>query len=77
MIQSVNRVTQTIDYFIDFIGRAVSWLTIAMVITTLVVVVSRYFLQIGSIALQESVTYLHAAVYWELDTPCNTEGMFE
>ena len=63
MIQSVNRVTQTIDYFIDFIGRAVSWLTIAMVITTLVVVVSRYFLQIGSIALQESVTYLHAAVF--------------
>jgi len=63
MILSVNRVTQTIDYFIDFIGRAVSWLTIAMVITTLVVVVSRYFLQIGSIALQESVTYLHAAVF--------------
>ena len=63
MIQSVNRVTQTIDYFIDVIGRAVSWLTLAMVITMLVVVVSRYFLQIGSIALQESVTYLHSTVF--------------
>jgi TRAP-type mannitol/chloroaromatic compound transport system permease small subunit len=30
----------------------------------LIVVVARYFLQIGSIALQESVTYLHAAVFF-------------
>jgi TRAP-type mannitol/chloroaromatic compound transport system permease small subunit len=47
----------------DFLGRAVSWLTAFMVVTVLVVVVTRYFLQIGSIALQESVTYLHATVF--------------
>jgi TRAP-type mannitol/chloroaromatic compound transport system permease small subunit len=47
----------------DFLGRAVSWLTAFMVATVLVVVVTRYFLQIGSIALQESVTYLHATVF--------------
>jgi TRAP-type mannitol/chloroaromatic compound transport system permease small subunit len=34
-----------------------------MVATVLIVVVTRYFLQIGSIALQESVTYLHASVF--------------
>jgi TRAP-type mannitol/chloroaromatic compound transport system permease small subunit len=34
-----------------------------MVATVLVVVVTRYFLQIGSIALQESVTYLHCMVF--------------
>jgi len=45
------------------IGRAVSWLTVVMVVTVLLVVVTRYFLQIGSIALQESVTYLHATVF--------------
>ena len=63
MIQTANRLTHAIDYFTDLIGRTVSWLTIAMVITMLTVVVTRYFLQIGSIALQESVTYLHAAVF--------------
>lgn len=40
-----------------------SWLTVAMVFAVLVVVVTRYFLQIGSIALQESVTYLHAMIF--------------
>ena len=63
MIQTANRLTHAIDYFTDLIGRTVSWLTIAMVIAMLTVVVTRYFLQIGSIALQESVTYLHAAVF--------------
>ena len=61
MIQSAIRITQAIDYFIDLVGRVVSWLTVVMMATMLVVVVTRYFLQFGSIALQESVTYLHAA----------------
>lgn len=52
-----------IDRGTDFIGRLVSWLTIIMVLAVVTVVVTRYFLQIGSIALQESVTYLHALVF--------------
>ena len=63
MIQPTTRITQFIDYVIDLIGRCVSWLTVAMVAVVIVVVVTRYFLQMGSIALQESVTYLHAAVF--------------
>ena len=52
-----------IDRINDFVGRCVSWLTITMVGMVLIIVVSRYFLQLGSIALQESVTYLHAAIF--------------
>lgn len=40
-----------------------SWLTLAMVLAMLAVVVMRYGLNQGSIALQESVRYLHAAVF--------------
>jgi len=45
------------------IGRAVSWLTLAMALITLAVVILRYGLGIGNIALQQSVMYLHGAVF--------------
>lgn len=45
------------------IGRAVSWLTLAMVLIYFIVVLLRYLFSMGSIALQESVTYLHAMVF--------------
>lgn len=45
------------------IGTAVSWLTLAMVLVTALVVTLRYGFGIGSVALQESVTYLHCAVF--------------
>jgi len=52
-----------IERFIDWCGRTVSWLTLLMVIVTFIVVVLRYMFDIGWIALQESVTYLHALVF--------------
>ena len=52
-----------IENYIDWSGRAVSWLTLLMVLVTFVVVVLRYVFDIGWIALQESVTYLHAMVF--------------
>jgi len=45
------------------IGRAVSWLTLVMVVLTFSIVVLRYGLNQGWIWLQESVTYLHAMVF--------------
>lgn len=45
------------------VGAAVSWLTLGMVATYFAVVVLRYQFSFGSIALQESVTYMHAAVF--------------
>lgn len=44
-------------------GRAVSWLTLAMVVVTFVVVVLRYGFNLGWVWLQESVTWMHAAVF--------------
>ena len=44
----------------EWIGRGVAWLTLIMVIVTFSVVVLRYGFNLGSIALQESIIYLHA-----------------
>ena len=63
MLALTNHMIKLIDGMTDFVGRAVSWLTVIMVLMVLTVVVTRYFLQVGSIALQESITYLHAAVF--------------
>ena len=45
------------------IGRAAGWLTLVMVVLTFVVVVLRYAFDLGWIWLQESVTWMHAAVF--------------
>lgn len=44
-------------------GKAVSWLTLFMVIIMFVVVVMRYVFDAGFIWLQESVTWMHAVVF--------------
>jgi len=52
-----------LDGCTDALGRAVSWLTVLMVLISCSVVLLRYWLDISSIALQESVVYLHASVF--------------
>ena len=54
---------QQIEKFIELTGRAVSWLTLAMVLVTFLVVLLRYLFDTGSIALQESISYMHAMVF--------------
>lgn len=54
-------------------GKFVAWLTLAMTLLTFTIVVLRYGFNQGWIWLQESVTYLHAAVFmtaaaWALQT---------
>ncbi len=46
-----------------FLGRAVRWLTLGMVLVTFTVVILRYFFNSGSIALQESIQWMHAGVF--------------
>lgn len=46
-----------------WVGRAVAWLAILMVLITFLVVVLRYAFDLGWIAMQESVTYMHAALF--------------
>ncbi len=45
------------------VGRSVAWLTLLMVIVTVVIVVLRYAFDIGFIWLQESLTWLHASAF--------------
>ena len=52
-----------IDAFSATVGRAVAWLTLLMVIVTVVIVVLRYAFDIGFIWLQESLTWLHASAF--------------
>ncbi len=56
-------IADKLDRFIAFTGRAVSWLSLAMVLVTFVIVVMRYLFDAGSIALQESVSYMHAVLF--------------
>ena len=44
-------------------GRFIAWLTLFIVLVTFIVVVLRYVFDIGSIALQESISYMHAFVF--------------
>ena len=59
----VNLVVKAIDLIIDNIGQIGSWCSLLMVIAMLLVVVLRYGFQIGSISLQESITYLNCIIF--------------
>jgi TRAP-type mannitol/chloroaromatic compound transport system permease small subunit len=47
----------------EWVGRAVAWLTLGMVLVTFLVVVLRYGFSTGWIAMQESINYMHALVF--------------
>ena len=51
-----------IDRFSRLIGHTVAWMTLAMVIVTFVIVIMRYAFDAGLIWLQESLSWMHAAV---------------
>jgi len=53
----------SLDLVNAWVGRLVAWLAVAMVLVTFLVVVLRYGFDQGSIALQESVTYMHAMLF--------------
>ncbi len=52
-----------IDRINDWVGRAAAWLALLMVLTAFAVVVLRYAFDLGWIAMQESVIYLHAGLF--------------
>jgi TRAP-type mannitol/chloroaromatic compound transport system permease small subunit len=58
-----GRASQTIDKISIATGRAAAWLTLAMVLVTFLIVVLRYVFDTGVIWLQESLTWMHAAVF--------------
>jgi len=52
-----------IDKFTDLTGKFVSWFTLLMVFITFIIVVLRYGFNMGWIAMQESVLYMHGLVF--------------
>lgn len=63
MYAQLQAIADTLDRLAETTGRIIAWLTLAMVLTTATIVVLRYLFNSGSIALQESVSYLHATVF--------------
>lgn len=59
----LTRIADRIDRLTRAVGRAVAWLALAMVLVQFAVVLMRYGLGIGSIWLQESILYAHAALF--------------
>ncbi|MFQ5642902.1 MAG: TRAP transporter small permease subunit [Thiogranum sp.] len=60
---TLRTLSTRLDRLAEIIGRASAWLTLALVLVTFAVVVLRYAFQFGSIAMQESILYLHASVF--------------
>ena len=62
-MQALASFVRTIDRFNDAVGRAVSWLTLAMVLITFSVVVLRYVFSLGWVWMQESYVWLYGFVF--------------
>ena len=64
MSSNVNKnLIHFVDLLIERLGNVLNVLMMALVCVVIVVVIGRYFFDIGSIALQELTTYLHATVF--------------
>jgi TRAP-type mannitol/chloroaromatic compound transport system permease small subunit len=62
-IPEQSRLVAGIDALNRRIGEGTAWLTLVMVVVTFTIVVLRYAFGIGPVFLQESVTWMHAAVF--------------
>lgn len=59
---TLNRVSSTIDAIQDTFAQGLKWLILLMTLMVCTVIVLRFF-NIGAIALQESIGYMHAMVF--------------
>ena len=57
------RLADRLDALNDTIGNAVAWLTLALVLTMFGSVVARYLFDASAATVQESISWLHAAVF--------------
>jgi len=59
----LNKLHLLLNQINEWAGRSVAWLVLAMVLITFAIVVLRYGFNFGSIAIQESVVYLHCFIF--------------
>lgn len=62
-MEAIARSIQRLEQFARFTGHAVSWLSLALVLLAMLIVLLRYAFDFGSIGLQEAVMYLHGALF--------------
>jgi len=62
-VNGLKRFVRFTDALNDRIGRAVSWLTLAMVLIVFFVVIARYGFAWGRVWIQESYVWLHGVVF--------------
>lgn len=60
---TLRRTIRLLEATTEWSGRLVAWLTLVMVVVTFAIVVLRYLFDLGWIAMQESVVYMHAVVF--------------
>jgi len=63
IVSTFHSFSTRLDRLAEITGQVTAWLTLALVLVTFTVVVLRYAFQFGSIAMQESILYLHASVF--------------
>lgn len=59
----LERIASLFEFINEWMGRTISWLSLLMVLVTFTVVVLRYVFDLGWIWLQESVTFMHGALF--------------
>ncbi len=60
---ALARFVRLVDRLTETVGRGVAWLTLAMVLTTFLVVLLRYGFALGWVWMQESYVWLHGTVF--------------
>lgn len=60
---AVRALVRSIDAFTAICGRTLAWLGLAMALLTALIVLLRYGFDIGSIAAQEAVVYMHGCLF--------------
>ena len=59
----MQRLKANLERISELTGSVMAWLTVLMVLGTFVIVVLRYVFDLGWIAMQESIVWMHAAVF--------------
>ncbi len=59
----LHTIVRNIDVFTDYSGRILAWLCLFMASLTALIVLLRYGFSIGSIGAQETVIYMHGALF--------------
>ena len=62
-MDALKRLQAALDQFARLTGHLAAWLSLALVLLTVAVVVLRYGFAYGNIGLQEAALYLHAALF--------------